>query len=203
MNEEIIIDGVNVAECEYRHINEFLLKSTCNLSYHKRQDGRMAYKDCQDMPNCLYKQLKRLQKENSQLVTKCSQLKKENEELENKYSKIKDKEWDAYYYASSIKTIFEGARGATEELLKLKLPKKIKYWVNIANMYLHFREETINKEIEEVNNKYKQTLEEIREITNQDRNCMNSEIACCQCCDKLDLIKDKINKVLESEEKNV
>ena len=45
--------------------------------------------------------------------------------------------------------------------------------------------------------RYKQILEEIREITEQDRNCMNSELACCQLCDKLDLIKDKINEILK------
>lgn len=44
--------------------------------------------------------------------------------------------------------------------------------------------------------KYRSALEEIRKITEEDRNCMNSEIACCQLCDKLDLIKDKINEVL-------
>ena len=45
--------------------------------------------------------------------------------------------------------------------------------------------------------KYKQALEEIREITEQDRNCMNSELACCRLCDKLDLIKEKTNEVLK------
>ena len=49
----------------------------------------------------------------------------------------------------------------------------------------------------EQNVKYRQALEEIREITEQDRNCMNSELACCQCCDKLDLIKDIISEVLD------
>lgn len=44
--------------------------------------------------------------------------------------------------------------------------------------------------------KYKQALEEIREITEQDRDCINSELACCRLCEKLDLIKEKINEVL-------
>jgi hypothetical protein len=48
----------------------------------------------------------------------------------------------------------------------------------------------------EQNAKYKQALEEIREITEQDRNCMNSELACCRLCDKLDLIKEKTKEVL-------
>ena len=62
-----IINDVEVEGCEYRHTGELLPKSTCNLSYHERQDGRMAYKDCQDIPNCLYKQLQQLKKENEQL----------------------------------------------------------------------------------------------------------------------------------------
>ena len=52
----------------------------------------------------------------------------------------------------------------------------------------------------EQNVKYRQALEEIRAITEQDRNCMNSELSCCQCCDKLDLIKEIISEVLGEQE---
>ena len=51
----------------------------------------------------------------------------------------------------------------------------------------------------EQRNKLKTALEEIKRITEEDRNCMNSELACCCLCDKLDLIKDKINGVLGDE----
>ncbi len=49
----------------------------------------------------------------------------------------------------------------------------------------------------EQNVKYRQALEEIKKTTEQDRNCMTSELSCCQCCDKLDLIKEIISEVLE------
>ena len=53
------------------------------------------------------------------------------------------------------------------------------------------------QQTKEENERLRKVLEEIREITEQDRNCMNSELACCQCCDKLDLIKDIISEVLD------
>lgn len=55
------------------------------------------------------------------------------------------------------------------------------------------------KRLEQENKQMKCVLEEIKRITEEDRNCMNSELACCQLCDKLDLIKDKINGVLGDE----
>lgn len=175
---------------------------------------------CNDIPCCYIKQLiiknEELKKRNDELINnnhelayKYTFLEKENEELKNEHSKIKDNEWNAYYYASSIKTIFEGARGAIEELLKLELPKKIKYWVDIANMYLHFREETTNTKwdfdgymepyqdkmlsLTVKNAQYKQALEEIKKITNKylDMSYIVS------CVTPLCEIKIKIDEVLK------
>lgn len=205
MSEEIIIDGVNVAGCEF-YDNSYCRE--CDMRVHFYNDI-----DCNDKCNkdCYFKQFQRLKKMYNDLINKVnletvSQLEKENKELakildskngtistlvserdkfkeeKNKYyqqtlddeivinelaqenEELKNREWDTCYYVSSVKTVFEGARGAIEELLKLELPKEIKPWVDVADMYLHFREETINKEIEEVNNRYKQALEEIRKL---------------------------------------
>lgn len=88
MNEEIIINGVNVAGCEF----------FCGMSNGETDTLCKCYKDMygfdtnckfnKEAKNCYYKQLKRLEKENSQLVTKCSQLKKENEELKRTSTEI-------------------------------------------------------------------------------------------------------------------
>ena len=62
-----IINGVEVEECQYKYLNEYIPKYECNLSYHKRKDGYMAFKDCEQIPNCYFKQLQRLKKENEEL----------------------------------------------------------------------------------------------------------------------------------------
>lgn len=54
MTEEIIIDGVNVAECCYKDGVICRLNLPCGM-------------ECCDNPNCYYKQLKRLEQENKEL----------------------------------------------------------------------------------------------------------------------------------------
>ena len=57
MSEEIIIDGVNVAECEY--LNTTNMFKTCICS-------KGEIKKCQGV-NCKYKELQRLKQENEEL----------------------------------------------------------------------------------------------------------------------------------------
>ena len=54
MTEEIIIDGVNVAECEFYEL--------CGCI-----DDNHELNQCKDNPNCYYKQLQRLKQENEKL----------------------------------------------------------------------------------------------------------------------------------------
>lgn len=59
MTEEIIIDGVNIAGCEFYQIE-------ANQLYPKAQYcGSMRNTFCENEPNCYYKQLKRLEQENT------------------------------------------------------------------------------------------------------------------------------------------
>lgn len=70
-DKQIIIDGVDVSECEW--IREIILDSeyicTCNLN--KKISGY-----CKDNPNCLYKQLKRKEQENKKLRQTISKIKR-------------------------------------------------------------------------------------------------------------------------------
>lgn len=57
MTEEIIIDGVNVAGCEFYFKDE---KYSCDLSFINQEE----LCKCDDVQDCTYKQLKRLEQEN-------------------------------------------------------------------------------------------------------------------------------------------
>ena len=70
-NNEIYIDGVNVAECEnYVHIEEERYKPECNCRLTTVERGyycdTYATSVCEE-ENCKYKQLKRLEQENEKL----------------------------------------------------------------------------------------------------------------------------------------
>ena len=75
MDKEIIIDGVNVAGCEYMLNNKIKGKQHCPakaMPYAKetscicRKSIDTPYNFCKHNPNCHYKQLKRLEQENAQ-----------------------------------------------------------------------------------------------------------------------------------------
>lgn len=76
MTEEIIIDGVNVAGCEYMLNNKIKGKQHCPakaMPYAKetscicRKSIDTPYNFCKHNPNCHYKQLKRLEQERDEL----------------------------------------------------------------------------------------------------------------------------------------
>lgn len=64
MTEEIIIDGVNVAGCEYFDRDSSL--NNC-LAHCIPYPECTCYESCDEHPNCYYKQLKRLEQENKQM----------------------------------------------------------------------------------------------------------------------------------------
>ena len=59
MTEEIIIDGVNVAGCEFYLQDE---KYSCDLSFINKEE----LCKCDDVQDCYYKQFKRLEQENKE-----------------------------------------------------------------------------------------------------------------------------------------
>ena len=62
---EIIIDGVNVAECSY-----FTDNKECFAEYSCEWGEITEFSKCNELPNCYYKQLKRLEAENEKLKDK-------------------------------------------------------------------------------------------------------------------------------------
>ena len=95
MTEEIIIDGVNVAGCEFavKPINDNRIKCHCvkgllqiNKMYEQPMNGL-----CKDNPNCYYKQLKRLEQENKELKEKIIKLSEEKGHLIVENNTLKEK----------------------------------------------------------------------------------------------------------------
>lgn len=104
MTKEIIIDGCNVAECEYLQ-EDYTRYDLCGNEHeeHNKCEIMTAYEDlineCQDNHNCYFKQLQRLKKE-LEIKEKQSEhfmigsgevldkLKKENEELKKRCEEL-------------------------------------------------------------------------------------------------------------------
>ena len=80
MSEEIIIDGVNVAECEY-YIQDYQRANNIEGRYEHCKDvcelNGDNYFYCKMNKNCYYKQLKRLQAENEENMKRLRELSKE------------------------------------------------------------------------------------------------------------------------------
>lgn len=77
------------------------------------------------------------------LYKKIRYLEKRNDELfwEN---------WDMRYYVMNVKTNYDGARGALEEILRNPNFDNAKYYAKIGLMYMDMRKDTIYKNIQEV-----------------------------------------------------
>lgn len=65
-NNEIYIDGVNVAGCDGLNKKSLPLKQ-CDLLQFKTKNGGIAGRWCTDHSNCYYKQLKQLEQEDKEL----------------------------------------------------------------------------------------------------------------------------------------
>lgn len=89
---EVIIDGVNVAECDMKCIN-----SDCGLYYAEvyNTSDKLKYGfKCESNPDCHYKQLQRAKEENQEQVESIKKLIKyytsENTKLDRKHEKLKE-----------------------------------------------------------------------------------------------------------------
>ena len=208
MSEEIIIDGVNVAECKnlkYDKIKKPICRPIC-------RNGGFAgtYKSClcKDNSDCYFKQLKRLEqkynevlklaKDNADSNEYCIQeLEKENEDLKeiNEKNKLK-----TYTLFKNINNTLEGIEAISFAMWQVALDEADKESDSIVLM----SEETC-KLIQLHLLKYRHALEEIREIINEQcKQCYTIDGFAkpddCGICEYKRLL-DIINKVLESEEK--
>ena len=77
MTEEIIIDGVNVAGCEFLFENNNLKTKDCeciNHIYERMNSSVTVHSECKDNHDCYYKQLKRSEQERDELQDKIHDL---------------------------------------------------------------------------------------------------------------------------------
>lgn len=140
MTEEIIIDGVNVARCEFFDNGE--VKNACLLGY--REDAVNNFSpNCEDNPDCYYKQLKRLEQDSKQLTQwldearrnadfwcdKCTSLEQENKSLyeeKNCLHKIIDRLLENAGYSKDIASaedfedVYENMQIKRNELVELE-----------------------------------------------------------------------------------
>lgn len=68
MTKEIIIDGVNVAECGFYHPE---IDNYCHIALAFSDDyvdNDHTYLECKQNPNCYFKQLQRLKEKNTELL---------------------------------------------------------------------------------------------------------------------------------------
>ena len=74
MTDEIIIDGVDVSECGHYHYEK------CEIDYEEWNNQIIRYNECQNNPNCYYKQLAREKEEIKELRRYHNKCCKENTE---------------------------------------------------------------------------------------------------------------------------
>lgn len=169
MNEEIIIiNGVNVAECE--KLGETIDGITCGLGKRIRFANEIITKHnlCEDNPNCYYKQLKRLQAENEAyknsiianhdraIGKRLEEVLDENERLKEEITKHKANNLELLKYADEDKS-------------------------DIDRLEQLYQDEHCD------NLQLRKALEEIREIV---KTCINNEQDGCYGCkyfDKCDI----------------
>ena len=135
-DKQIIIDGVDVSKCGHYHYGK------CEIDYDEWNNEIIRYNECQNNPNCYYKQLKRekqecqqamdnyvqldLQrvKEYNELVDlykakeqECEELKKERDTLSATRNKLLD---DLWVVEENLKDYTEHFNKASDELDQLK-----------------------------------------------------------------------------------
>ena len=178
MSEEIIIDGVNVAECDYILSNLTCIKKEIKM--------KKCIKLCGNIPNCHYKQLQRLKQENEELKARFNEIYNNAEQLANKYNK---------YDGKKENELAEIINKTTDERNKYKqeneeLKKRCKELDKMTGIFSA-----------RLANKYKRALEGIREIAKDFCKKCTSECDCIidnEPCEYYDFykIREKINEVL-------
>ena len=86
-DKEIIIDGVDVSKCGHYHYGK------CEIDYDEWNNEIIRYNECQNNPNCHFKQLKRKERECEKLYIQLKADEEYHKEEENTLRKIiKNKE---------------------------------------------------------------------------------------------------------------
>ena len=203
--EQIIIDGINVKKCKHFCL-EPQIPDMALAGFSKICGEEYIAKECEDNPDCCFKQLARKTQECEQkderiieLTKEALSLKQECEELKERNKKIED-DWTS-----------TANRNLDIEMENAKLQEKVKAYEKLA---LHITCPHCNKELglilngseENINlfNRYRKALEEIEEFVLKvdgadecsygDFNCSNCDDD-CTCPTKVKrLILDIINK---------
>ncbi|MBO7696230.1 MAG: hypothetical protein J6T10_26640 [Methanobrevibacter sp.] len=200
MTEEIIIDGVNVAECEF-------YTPTC-VSMHIWGETTKTNK-CEENHNCYYKQLKRLEQERDELKKACDKCKlfdieKTNRDLLERIDKLEHENKELKTWLESkekqFKHLIEYNQNKKDQIKTLKfmlfdekeIPKdKFTMMYRIAQ---NERRTRSHRDLcTNITKKYRSKLEEIREIADKCKECLNEDDNCG--CDYLRIVR-KINEVL-------
>jgi hypothetical protein len=201
MTEEIIIDGINVAGCEFavKPINDNRIKCHCVkglLQIAKMHEQPESVKSglCENNPNCYYKQLKRLEQENKELGRKAF-LAEQNArttastfcEKDNKIIELEQENKELKEWKDKVVKLFESAC-------------RCKYLNEETDICSYTNEKCINinkcaYKYQELSDIYRSALEEINKIAEpRFVNGLNEEADLCNLA--MDRIQNKINEVL-------
>jgi predicted RNase H-like nuclease (RuvC/YqgF family) len=114
MTEEIIIDGVNVAECHCKapYKNDYGDVQCKCYRFEDIENNTFLFGICKQHPNCYYKQLKRLEQKNKKLKEEIQFHDKENSNLLAKRNA-------AQIGYDEIREVRERYRSALEEIREI------------------------------------------------------------------------------------
>ena len=177
MDKVIIIDGVDISECSYA----ITPKRQCPnkpMPYAKEtscigcKEHNTKLNFCKNNPDCYYKQLKRLQHYQAEF----------EHELMNDYT------YDGYISPNGF-TPIDVIKHIKSELQRLQAENE-RLKENDCEQCKHL----------DLYIKYKQTLQEIRDMADFKCALPSTELCHCKACDYADNIIDKINEVIGAEE---
>ena len=114
--EEIIIDGVNVAGCEYYY--EMDDCDGCHQLCNNATDIKNEY--CEHYKECYYKQLQRLQQENAELKAEKERLKEENKLIRQMHKDLSSKLFEFQKIEDTLQEIKEIATSAINGMYATK-----------------------------------------------------------------------------------
>ena len=173
--EKIIIDGVNVAGCSFFWGDT---DTKCHMA--------LNYSDsieCCEIHNCHYKQLKRLEQENSELKTHCKKIDEVNKNLYNEKIKLLEENARLKELEKDLDILQADylLDDRDEDEFTIPLIIQIKNRLDLL------------EEIDEENAKYKSALDEIEKIIIQEKVTNNKKLRAI--LDIINLTKEVENEI--------